>query len=81
MPTQYLSLLKNIFNKLLTRVEYACIVVCVAGRTPHTKTKYGPVEQRSARHPVTVEVAGSNPVRVAEISWPRSFKYARTTIG
>lgn len=29
---------------------------------------YGPVEQRSARHPVTVEVAGSNPVRVARSS-------------
>ena len=25
----------------------------------------GPVEQRSARHPVTVEVVGSNPIRLA----------------
>lgn len=27
--------------------------------------KFGPVEQRSARHPVTMEVVGSNPIRLA----------------
>ena len=37
---------------------------------------FGPVEQRSARHPVTVEAAGSNPVRVA-IDTYKEVRYNR----
>jgi hypothetical protein len=34
------------------------------GSIPRWRT-LGPVEQRSARHPVTVKVVGSNPIRIA----------------
>lgn len=37
----------------------------LVGCVIHKIKRLGPVEQRSARNPVTIEVVGSNPIRVA----------------